>query len=97
MWARRSVLVLVAMLVIAQCSAAVGDWDHGDVDLGSAAGSNINTKSRLGQSDDGASDSTGPQGQLHEKDISAILSRLSALEAQVQDLQKQLRGKDSGK
>jgi hypothetical protein len=95
MWARRSVLVLVAMLVIAQCSAAVGDWDH--VDLRSAAGSNIKTKSRLGQSDDGASDSTGPQGQLHEKDTSAILSRLSALEAQVQDLQKQLRGKDSGK
>jgi hypothetical protein len=94
MWARRSVLVLVAMFELAQCSAAVGNGDDGNVELGSAGAANMNTISR--QSDDGASGRAG-QLHLHEKDISAILNRLSALESQVQDLQKQLRVKDSGK
>jgi hypothetical protein len=85
------------MLATAQCSTAVGNGDDGNVELGSAGAANMNTKSR--QSDDGASGrrSSGRAGQLHEKDISAILNRLSALESQVQDLQKQLRVKDSGK
>jgi len=91
MWARRSVLAITAMLATAQCSTAVGNGDDGNADLGSAGAANMNTILR--QSDDGAS---GRARQLHEKDISAILNRLSALESQVQDLQKQLRVKDSG-